>query len=193
MLAVIVGMSGSGKTSVCNKLPYERVPTCTDRERRDGEPEDAYIFLDPKKFTKYIEVNAFLEWNTYGEARYGTLRAPVEKAIYDKDTIFTLIIERNGLRALQHAFCVRDCQFLSFWLKVSPADAVRYMRKRGDSDEKIISRLVNAINDDEFTSPSAINFEIVSDDIDRMVGIIEETMECRLTTTRIYNQTNRKL
>lgn len=73
---VITGMSGSGKTTVAeylqNTLHLKKVQTCTTRQRRDNEPENAYTFLSMHEFEECIEKGEMLEYVRSFDNYYGT-------------------------------------------------------------------------------------------------------------------------
>lgn len=82
MLMVLIGRSGSGKSSIAENLikryGYVPVRTATTRERRVGEAKDAYHFLSHDMFMKKVKNNEFVEWCVYGDSCYGILRKELQ-------------------------------------------------------------------------------------------------------------------
>jgi guanylate kinase len=83
LLVLISAPSGSGKTTVCQRLlaghpGRTRAVTCTTRTPRGGEQDGIdYHFLDEKEFERRIEAGGFLEHaQVYGH-HYGTTRDAV--------------------------------------------------------------------------------------------------------------------
>lgn len=83
MILVLIGRSGSGKTAIAKELVktycYRSVRTATTRDRRDGEPEDAYYFLSKEKFMKRLQNGEFVEYDCYNDNFYGTLKSELEQ------------------------------------------------------------------------------------------------------------------
>ena len=105
---VIAAPSGSGKTTIVNKLLNEKnlnlsfSVSATSRNPRDHEVnEKHYFFLSKEEFLKRIENNEFLEWEeVYKDTFYGTLTSELENAseknlIFDIDVIGGLNIKKK--------------------------------------------------------------------------------------------------
>ena len=104
-LVVISGPSGAGKTTVCRALKCDpRVEfsvSATTRPQRSGEEEGRdYRFMSAADFAAAEERGEFLESATYNGNRYGTLRAPMERALA-AGKVFVLEIEVQGTRQLR--------------------------------------------------------------------------------------------
>jgi len=105
---VITGPSGVGKGTLIAKL-LERVPglelstSATTREPRAGEVDGRdYHFLTSEEFDRRIEREDFLEFATYSDHRYGTLRSEVRKRL-DSGHSVVLEIEVQGARQVRAA------------------------------------------------------------------------------------------
>lgn len=98
--------SGTGKTSLCDKLAAElgfvdRSISVTTRAQRDGETNKVdYEFVTSEEFRRREEAGDFLETATVFKNLYGTPRKPVEDAIangrvmvMDIDTVGALRIK----------------------------------------------------------------------------------------------------
>ena len=114
-LTVLSGPSGVGKGTVVAALAT-KVPTLwvsvsvTTRKPRPGEIEHvSYHFVDDAEFDRMIAAGEFLEYATYGSARYGTPRRPVEEHLA-AGVPALLEIDLQGARqvrtAMPEAFCV---------------------------------------------------------------------------------------
>lgn len=101
-LIIISAPSGTGKTTVVNKLlqmqslPVERVITCTTRKPRKGEVHGKdYYFLSNEEFLQNKKEGKFLESTTTYDHHYGTLRESVQE-ILDQKKVPLLVIDIEG-------------------------------------------------------------------------------------------------
>lgn len=109
MILVLVGRSASGKSVIAKLLKknhgYVSVRTATTRDRRDGEPEDAYYFMTKDEFLQRKNNDEFVEWDVYHNNYYGTLKAEIQK---NADQVIVLTPEgaENIKKAFPDAFIV---------------------------------------------------------------------------------------
>lgn len=81
MIVVLIGASGSGKSSIekilADTYGYEKITSYTTRSPRDREVNGVdYNFIDNKTFTDMIRNNLFAEYDEYSQNRlYGTLKS----------------------------------------------------------------------------------------------------------------------
>ena len=105
---VIAAPSGSGKTTIVNKLLNEKnlglsfSISATSRERRKNEKDgENYFFISKEEFLRRVNNDEFVEWEeVYKEVFYGTLFSELENAkeknlIFDIDVIGGLNIKRK--------------------------------------------------------------------------------------------------
>ena len=105
---VIAAPSGSGKTTIVNKLLNEKnlglsfSISATSRERRKNEKDgENYFFISKEEFLRRVNNDEFLEWEeVYKGVFYGTLFSELENAkeknlIFDIDVIGGLNIKRK--------------------------------------------------------------------------------------------------
>jgi len=80
LLIVISAPSGTGKTTLCDRLISEfrtmkYSVSCTTRQPRDGEIDGVdYHFLTEEAFQKKVDQGAFLEYAMVHDRMYGTLK-----------------------------------------------------------------------------------------------------------------------
>jgi guanylate kinase len=85
----------------------------TTRKPRPGEIEDVnYHFVDDAEFDRMVAAGEFLEYATYGSARYGTLRRPVEQHLA-AGVPALLEIDLQGARQVRAAMPGAFCVFLA--------------------------------------------------------------------------------
>ena len=103
MILILIGSSGSGKSSVAKKLienhGYVAVKSCTTRDRREGETDDDYYFMTKSEFRDNINAGNFVEYVIYGNNYYGTLKSEL-----DKDQKLVCVLTPEGALAVQKAF-----------------------------------------------------------------------------------------
>ncbi len=104
-LYVICGMTGSGKDTVFEsairilqkeKVALSRIKQSTTRARREGEPKDAYNFLNEEDFLSQQNNKLFLEVMNFGGYFYATPRLPVV-LVCNADSSKYLIIGIQGV------------------------------------------------------------------------------------------------
>lgn len=130
---LIVGPSGSGKSSVAQELErrfgLKEVVSYTERPRRNPE-EKGHIFVTPDEFDSLGRLCAFTLYNGY---RYGVPESAVEQCD-------TYVIDPEGVRYMkEHYHGTKGVVVIGIW--ASEQTRILRMRKRGDSEEKIRERI----------------------------------------------------
>lgn len=102
MIIVLLGASGSGKSTIENELAvhygFEKIVSCTTRNPREGETNGKdYYFVDNDTFNEVLNRGLFAEYDEYSQNRlYGTLKSDYVDGV-DKVVVLT----PNGLRQLK--------------------------------------------------------------------------------------------
>lgn len=145
-LIVLSGPGGVGKSTIVVELKkldhfYFSV-SATTRKPRPGEIDGvAYHFVNDLKFQEMIQNKTFLEWADFAGARYGTPKAPVEKALAEGKNVL-LEIEISGARQVKEAIPEAIMVFLQ---PPSMQELEARITNRGtDSAERIAARLALA-------------------------------------------------
>jgi guanylate kinase len=165
VLIVIIGPGGVGKGTVVSRV-VERDPSLwlsrswTTRPRREGEPADAYTFVDRPTFEDAVAGGRFLEWDEHFGNLYGT---PIPEPPPGKDVV--LEIDINGARQVRER--VPDATVL---LIEPPSRETLEQRllARGDRPEDVAARLARADMEVEQGRQLA-DAVVVNDDLDRAV------------------------
>ncbi len=145
---VIAAPSGSGKTTIVNKLLKEKnlnlsfSVSATSRAPRNNEVDGLnYFFLSKDEFLKRIENNEFIEWEeVYENAYYGTLISELENSsqknlIFDIDVVGGLNIKKKFPK-----------QTITIFVKPPSIDELekRLISRNLDSDSSIKTRIHKA-------------------------------------------------
>lgn len=141
----------------------------TTRERRPGEGDDAYTFVDKERFLAHAKAGGFLEWATVLGEYYGT---PFPDPPPGHDVVLEIDVQgaEQVLERCSPVVCV---------LLVPPSreDQEARLRGRGDSEDHVRRRV--DLGDSEFERGRRIaDVVVVNDDLERTVdefaGIVEE-------------------
>jgi guanylate kinase len=151
LMLVLSSPSGAGKTTLSRML-LERYSTIelsisvTTRKPRPGEVEGRdYHFIDEKSFDAMVARGDLLEWAEVFGSRYGTPRAPVERALaMGRDVLFD--IDWQGTQQLREKG--RDDLVSVFVLPPTIPDLEARLRTRAqDADDVIRARMAKAANE----------------------------------------------
>lgn len=140
----------------------------TTRPRREGEPSDAYVFVDRSTFEAHAADGGFLEWNAHFDHLYGT---PVPDPPPGHDVL--LEIDVYGAADVKR---LDPGAVLILVLPPSPEAQEERLRRRGDREETIAARLVRA-EEEERVGRALADHVVINDDlgraIDEVVGILK--------------------
>lgn len=128
----IIGRSGSGKTTIAEKLEkrgFVAVQSYTTRKPR-FEGERGHTFVSDEEFNKLKNI---LAYNEYNGARYCTTMSQID----DSDVY---VVDIPGLKMLREKYHGLK-RIVAVGLMVSEGVARDRMLSRGDSDEKVKSRI----------------------------------------------------
>ncbi|QBX38461.1 guanylate kinase [Brevundimonas sp. S30B] len=169
VLLIVASPSGAGKTSLCRRLMadhggLELSISMTTRAIRPGEVAGRdYHFVSDAEFQALIDQDAFLEWADVHGHRYGSPRAPIDKALAEgRDVLFD--IDWQGARDIAEK-CPEDAVRV-FILPPSLEELRRRLVTRSqDEDEVIERRIRNAKGEIEHCE--IFDYVFVNDDFDR--------------------------
>ncbi|GAA0637903.1 guanylate kinase [Brevundimonas lenta] len=169
VLLIVASPSGAGKTSLCRRLMadhgrLELSVSMTTRGIRPGEVADRdYHFVSDAEFQRLIDEDAFLEWADVHGNRYGSPRAPIDRALAEgRDVLFD--IDWQGARDIA-VKCPEDAVRV-FILPPSLEELRRRLVTRSQDAEDVIERRIqNAKGEIEHCGD--FDYVFVNDDFDR--------------------------
>jgi guanylate kinase len=169
VLLIVASPSGAGKTSLCRRLmadhgALELSISMTTRPIRPGEVADRdYHFVSHEEFQRLIDEDAFLEWADVHGNRYGSPRAPIDRALAEgRDVLFD--IDWQGARDIA-AKCPEDAVRI-FILPPSLEELRRRLVTRSQDHEDVIERRIQNAKG-EIEHCDEFDYVFVNDDFDR--------------------------
>lgn len=169
LIVIVSGPGGAGKGTLVESLvARDRTlwlsRSWTTRARREGEPEDAYVFVDRATFESRVAEGGFLEWTEFLGNLYGS---PVPQENPGRDVV--LEIELNGAEQVKAR---HPGAIMVFVAPPSREEQQRRLVARGDSEEHVVERLRKA-EEEEARGSRQADLVVVNDDLDRAVAEVE--------------------
>jgi len=147
-IIILIGASGSGKTTIRNELEkhgVQRVVSFTTRKPRDGEVNGVdYNFITSDD----INYADLAESTTYHGETYGVYGEEIESKLKLGDVCY--VADRKGEAAIRALYPEHT---LTFWLSISQDEMRERLRARGEKPQFIEARVEHARENDEFFPP----------------------------------------
>lgn len=178
LLVVLSAPSGAGKASLLKRLEERGVTlmhpvSVTTRAPRENETDaKQYHFRSREQFDAMLENGEFVEWAEVHGARYGTLRAELERCTAAGHDV-VLELDVQGMRNLRRAAVPVLAVFL---MPPSLEELELRLRSRGQNDEASIQvRMENAR--EEISARVEYDHVIVNDDLDQAAQAFEKVLK----------------
>lgn len=187
ILFVVSSPSGAGKSTISKMLlkadkGLTMSVSATTRPPRPGEKNGRdYKFVDTATFKDMASKGKFLEWAHVFGHRYGTPRAPVERALrLGRDVLFD--IDWQGAQQLYQRAGGDVVRVFIF--PPSLTELERRLRARGtDSEEVIEGRMARATA--EISHWDGYDYVLLNDDVDRCYADVQKILDAeRLKRSR---------
>lgn len=173
MLVVISAPSGTGKTTVADRLvavsdDVVRSRSFTSRTARTGETDGVdYNFISRAEFEAMVARGEFLEWADVFGNLYGTGRRQTEALIAAGQDVL-LVIDVQGARQVRRA--IRELVTI-FVLPPSLGALEARLRGRSQDGRAAIEKRLRTARE-EVGAVAEYDYVIVNDDLERCVGDI---------------------
>jgi guanylate kinase len=196
-LLVLSAPSGGGKTSIAKRLMQARNDlgysvSATTRAIRPGERNgEDYHFVTRSEFERRQKNDEFLEWATYADELYGTLRSEIDR-IFARGRNAVLDVEVEGARQIRGKM---PNALLLFVLPPSADELLKRLTDRKTEDPAVLrQRVMRAA--DELAAISEYDYVIVNEDLDdavSQVAAILEAESCRTSRQQDLAESVEKL
>lgn len=173
-LLVVVGPSGSGKSSLISRLMkdfpggFGYSISHTTRGPRTGEVDGvSYHFVDEMTFKELIAKGEFIEHAVVHDTMYGTSERSVQNVL-SQNRVCMMDLDLVGAQNLRKHPTLRS--LIVFVSPPSFDELERRLRARGtETEERITKRLANAVKEMQWFEEHRDFFdaEFLNDDIDR--------------------------
>lgn len=178
---VITGPSGVGKGTLIREL-RTRLPdlelsiSATTRQPREGEVDGRdYHFLSAEEFEQRMRREDFLEYATYSDNRYGTLRSEVERRLEAGHSVL-LEIEVQGAQQVRAA---KPDSIQIFIAPPDPAVLRERLASRGTDSAQAIDRRLEVAKQ-ELAVQGDFDYCVVNDDLGRAADDLEGIVRTEL-------------
>ncbi len=177
-LLVLSAPSGGGKTTIAKLLLQGRDDlgysvSATTRPKRPDERDGVdYHFLSRDEFLRRRENGEFLEWATYGDELYGTLKSEIER-IFEQGRHAVLDVEIEVARQIRKNF---PNSLLLFVLPPSAEALMQRLAGRRTEDPALVrDRFVRAA--EELKAVGEYDYAILNEDLVVAVAQVAAILE----------------
>ena len=178
LLIVVSAPSGAGKSTLCDRLLAEFTDidysvSCTTRDPRGAEVDgEDYFFMTREGFEARVANGDFLEHAEVHGNLYGTLKATVEDAFAENQSIIMDIDVAGAAQVRDHVATLPADNplrrgFVDIFISAPSLEELRrrIVTRGEDSPEAIELRMRNAV--EEMKAAPLYRYHLVNDDLER--------------------------
>jgi guanylate kinase len=191
IIFILSAPSGAGKTTISRAAlkvidGLEASVSLTTRAARNGEVGGVdYFFVSEEEFKKRQQAGELAEWARVFDARYGTPRAPLERAVAVGSDIL-LDIDIHGARQIKTKY-QRDSVAI-FVMPPTFTELEQRLRRRGTEDESAIAHRLGRARE-EARAYSEYDYLIINDDVEDSLSKLRAVVEAeRLKVERLREE-----
>lgn len=179
IIVILSAPSGAGKTTI-SRAAVKAIEgltasvSLTTRAAREGEVDGVdYSFVTEEDFSRKIEAGELAEWARVFDARYGTPRAPLERAVRDGRDIL-LDIDIQGARQIRERY-PQDTVTV-FVAPPSLKELEERLRRRGTESEAAIAHRLRRARE-ELDAGRDYDYLIVNADVNDSISRLRAVVE----------------
>lgn len=170
-MLILIGESGSGKTTILNKLVengFEKAINHTTRKPRANEEKTSeYNFLTKEKFNEMWENGELLQRAEFNNEYYGISM----KSLKDNVVCISIVDSVKDIKNRVKELKIDNVKIHTVYVYVEEQERIKRMKLRGDSDENIKKRL--EIDREKFIKAKEVsNYVLENNNVDETVNKI---------------------
>ena len=172
-MIILIGESGSGKTTILNELEkrgYKKAVNHTTRAKREGEEKlKEYKFVTKTEFEDMWNKKELLQRAEFNGEFYGIGIDSLKEDV----ACISIVDSVKDIKEKAKELGKEDIKIHTFYIFVSPEERTKRMLKRGDSIEGIQKRI--AIDKEKFAKvKEVVDYTIENNEIEEAVNQIIE-------------------
>ena len=172
-MLILIGESGSGKSTILNELEkrgFEKAIDYTTRKRREKESENSDLkFLSKEEFEQMWKQGKLLQRAEYNEEFYGIATDSLKENV----ACIQIVDSIKDVKQKAKELGKENEKMLTFYIHVPAEERTKRMLKRGDSISAIQNRLL--IDAEKFKKVQEVaDYMIENEDLEQAVKEIEE-------------------
>ena len=169
LFIVFSGPSGVGKGTISKEIIKQfnawYSVSVTTREKREGEVEGKdYFYVSKDVFEEKIKNNEFLEYATYNNNYYGTLKEKIDEKINNNIDVIAEI-EVKGAKNIKNIY---NDSILIYILPPSLQELEERLKGRNTEDGETIKKRM-MITKEELKEIDVYDYVVINDDLEKAI------------------------